>query len=587
MVDKVKHENKLDELANGTAPGKYPASPLHAVATQYPSDCHSSAFSLNSVSTWVLSWLSWYLGWALPGLGMFSVAYFIFSVGEIKVFQQVMYPDCFITFTSCDAKLVQHVSDYIQICGIIAGMLLWGALANITGHKWGSRMVALIMWTGTVLLTFTGFAPTSFTYFLYFLVAQTWFGFGVGGEYPMASSSAAERSATTPELRHLRAQQVILVFSNQGMGNFVNTCVITVFMVIFRQTGTQQDMTFEGSKSCLTLMYGVGAVVCTAMVLHCFYSVGESKMLEEERMAATKDELGADQLAMADRRAGRRYLVAMWYFFPRLLVASAAWTTNDFGFYGNKLQQNVFLNILFPGATPYKQQQWNVLNTFIALLGYYAAALLCDKPWYGRVRCQYIGFLAMFVFNMVIYGAWSHLGSTSASQQGTQALQALYYLISFFNQFGPNATTWLVAGEIFPTEIRAPCHGFSAAMGKVGAIIASLWISYISNAQVFFLIAAIWALVGAVLTILFLPDTTGLELTEYDRMYHCMVKNGLKEYHGMAVQRKHLSLWEAVVGKWHENFAPDRDIAEREAEIKRNCTSESASDLKRASHRYL
>ncbi len=31
----------------------------------------------------------------------------------------------------------------------------------------------------------------------------------------MASASAAERSATTPELRHLRAQQVILVFSNQ------------------------------------------------------------------------------------------------------------------------------------------------------------------------------------------------------------------------------------------------------------------------------------------------------------------------------------------------------------------------------------
>ena len=37
----------------------------------------------------------------------------------------------------------------------------------------------------------------------------------MGGEYPMASSSAAERSAVTPELRHLRAQQVILVFSNQ------------------------------------------------------------------------------------------------------------------------------------------------------------------------------------------------------------------------------------------------------------------------------------------------------------------------------------------------------------------------------------
>jgi hypothetical protein len=73
-------------------------------------------------------------------------------------------------------------------------------------------------------------------------------------------------------------------------------------------------------------------------------------MLEEERKAASKEELGSDMLGLADRRAGRRYLVALWYFFPRLLVSSAAWTTNDFGFYGNKLQQNVFLGILFPGV---------------------------------------------------------------------------------------------------------------------------------------------------------------------------------------------------------------------------------------------
>ncbi len=52
---------------------------------------------------------------------------------------------------------------------------------------------------------------------------------------------------------------------------------------------------------------------------------------------------------------------------------------------------------------------------------------------------------------------------------------------SFFNQFGPNATTWLVAGEIFPTDIRATMHGIAACMGKLGAIIAALWISYISD----------------------------------------------------------------------------------------------------------
>ena len=30
-----------------------------------------------------------------------------------------------------------------------------------------------------------------------------------------------------------------------------------------------------------------------------------------------------------------------------------------------------------------------------------------------------------------------------------------------------NATTWMLPGELFPTEVRATCHGISAAAGKV------------------------------------------------------------------------------------------------------------------------
>ena len=41
-------------------------------------------------------------------------------------------------------------------------------------------------------------------------------------------------------------------------------------------------------------------------------------------------------------------------------------------------------------------------------------------------------------------------------------------------QFGPNATTWLLPGEVFPTDIRATCHGISAAVGKVGGFAATL-----------------------------------------------------------------------------------------------------------------
>lgn len=33
-----------------------------------------------------------------------------------------------------------------------------------------------------------------------------------------------------------------------------------------------------------------------------------------------------------------------------------------------------------------------------------------------------------------------------------------------------------------------------------------------------FLVSAVWAIMGAVITLVWLPDTTGLDLEEYDRM---------------------------------------------------------------------
>ena len=55
------------------------------------------------------------------------------------------------------------------------------------------------------------------------------------------------------------------------------------------------------------------------------------------------------------------------------------------------------------------------------------------------------------------------------------ALQFIYYLSSFFVQFGPNATTFLLAGEVFPTEARGLAHGISAAVGKVRSCFAQFW----------------------------------------------------------------------------------------------------------------
>jgi PHS family inorganic phosphate transporter-like MFS transporter len=98
-----------------------------------------------------------------------------------------------------------------------------------------------------------------------------------------------------------------------------------------------------------------------------------------------------------------------------------------------------------------------------------------------------------------------------------KALLALYVLCQFFFNFGPNATTFIVPGECFPTRYRSSSHGISAAAGKIGAILAqaligplrtrgatktndSPWLNHVME------IFALFMLLG-IFTTLLLPET--------------------------------------------------------------------------------
>ena len=162
---------------------------------------------------------------------------------------------------------------------------------------------------------------------------------------------------------------------------------------------------------------------------------------------------------------------------------------------------------------------------------------------------QMVGFLMDFI--LFVVPAFHFHYYTEAAH--IKAFQAMYFLSSFFNQFGPNAVTFLVAAEVYPTPIRATAHGFSAAMGKLGALTAAVMYSYISVQQKFYVVP--WfGLAGMLVTLLFLPDTTGLDLKEQERRWQFIRAGRECDYHGVAVHPKHLSLWERLrgVGKYYD-----------------------------------
>ena len=203
----------------------------------------------------------------------------------------------------------------------------------------------------------------------------------------------------------------------------------------------------------------------------------------------------------------------------------------------------------------------------------------------------------MFIIYIVIYAQYAYMNSKDTLPYGIQWFQGLYYLSTFFQQFGPNCTTWLVAGENFPTAVRTTNHGLAAAWGKAGAIIASVWIFTLTDQpigdpnpafafcptvqtnnannptvctptisatqygfQYVFLISAIWSAFGVLCTWLFQPETTGLNLTELDVFHNIMMNDDPASYTGEAINPKHLSPWEKWVMGWHKNYVPPNNM---------------------------
>lgn len=103
----------------------------------------------------------------------------------------------------------------------------------------------------------------------------------------------------------------------------------------------------------------------------------------------------------------------------------------------------------------------------LAIPGYLLSIAFIDML--GRYRIQLWGFLAMAVNFFAV--AWLSLNRETLPGHARWAMLFCFGLTFLFSNFGPNTTTFVLPVEVYPTLIRATCHGVSAAFGKLGAVI--------------------------------------------------------------------------------------------------------------------
>ncbi|KAH6666839.1 major facilitator superfamily domain-containing protein [Halenospora varia] len=167
-----------------------------------------------------------------------------------------------------------------------------------------------------------------------------------------------------------------------------------------------------------------------------------------------------------------------------LIATSLCWFCLDLPFYGLGMNSPRIINTIWNGKNPqnlpiYDMIEHDIWQSLVVVsLGAIVGSLitLTTIDWLGRRNIQMNGFFWLFILFIVIGGSFNHLYEIG----GSPAIIVLYILCQIFFNFGPNTTTYILPAELFPTRYRGLCHGISAAFGKLGSVVAQLFLAYIN-----------------------------------------------------------------------------------------------------------
>ncbi|CCG83198.1 Phosphate:H symporter [Taphrina deformans PYCC 5710] len=447
---------------------------------------------------------SWYHVRAIivAGVGFFTDAYDIFAVN----FANIMIGYAYYSGTTHKGKIPTNADTAIKVAtsgGTVIGQLGFGALADHLGRKkmYGIELMVIIVATLGLALTAGGRATELVGVFIFWRVLL---GTGIGGDYPLSAIITSEFATVK-----WRGAMMAAVFANQGWGQLTAGIVALVCTVGFK------DSISSGGTSCNArcqvaldkswrIIYGFGAVpACAALYFRLTIpeTIRYTLDVEGDETTATKDaiqyvsgSMGAAKLTVDEEAAAMRNRQvrnptappkASWSDFFRhyskwrngkvLLGCAGSWFVLDVAFYGLGLNTSIILTAIGYAApankhvydTIYNQGVGNIILSCAGLIpGYWFSVLTIDTV--GRKPIQLMGFIMLTIIFCILGFGYNHIP--------VKGKFALYVFANFFQNFGPNTTTFIVPGEVFPTRYRSTSHGISAASGKVGAIVAQVLI---------------------------------------------------------------------------------------------------------------
>jgi MFS transporter, putative metabolite transport protein len=363
----------------------------------------------------------------------------------------------------------------------------------------------------------------------FYFIAFCLFGLGLalGCDYPTAHMIISENIPSTS-----RGRLVLGAFAFQAVGALGGTAISYLVLSTLPELSAWRWMYASAIIPAVLVTIGRLYIVESANWL---FVRGEIEKAEQacRRLLVRKPQYpGEIKLAARDGQAAtgsqsKQTYASLFNSVNRraTIFASVPWFLQDLGTYGI----GIFTPTILAAAVGANEDHARSITDLIAkditaargaafittllIVGIIFAVLLADVV--GRISLQILGFIGC--------AAGLLLAALSSNfKDGTETLLIFsgFMLFNFMTNLGPNAQTYLLAGEVFPTAIRGKGAGFAAAFAKIGAVLTAFFFPILlavigTQTLLYGLIGT--SILGAVVTWLFRIETTGVKLDRLEQ----------------------------------------------------------------------
>ncbi|MGC2112643.1 MAG: MFS transporter [Candidatus Korobacteraceae bacterium] len=348
------------------------------------------------------------------------------------------------------------------VAGAFFGALVFGQVADRMGRK-GMFLVDIILFVVFSAASASAWNPASLIVFRFLL------GIGIGADYPIGVSYIAECVPT-----RLRGRLIVGAFAFQALGSLLGVLVGLAILKL------------DPSLTAWRWMLAFGVMPAVAVVLmreglpesvrwHLARGNYEKASRAASQLLEAKVTLTAQNSPPPERGMSFGSLFKKRYI-RRTIFASVPWFLQDISTYGIGIfTPTIMAAMALGGGASFIAKDMGATEgaaavDLLLIVGFMLAIVLVHHV--SRVTLQIGGFLGM-ALGLLMVAASSLMPMASDRYMGM--IFGGFMVFNTFMNMGPNATTYLLSGETFPTSIRATGAGFAASMAKLGAVVGTFF----------------------------------------------------------------------------------------------------------------